>query len=153
MASLVLAGDKGKKYMVTMGGTESYLFKLFNQGLENRMDKDVRSDLGLSFELFKEILYQVEVQLQAKRTNIKRRRFSIVFGAYMSLSYGGSLHGNEGFFLEGNALLQDINKGKNHATFQHVVCSLLGKFKGETNEATSTLVLANVSRFGIHFRL
>lgn len=153
MASLVLAGDKGKKYTATVGGTESYLFKLFNQGLENRMDKDVRSDLGLSFDLFQEILYRVEVQLQAKRTNQKRRRFLIVFGAYMALSYGGSLRGNEGFFLEGKALLRDINKGKNHTTFPHVVCSLLGKFKGETNEATSTLVLANVSKFGIHFRL
>lgn len=153
MASLVLSGEKGKKYRATVGGTESYLFKLFNQGLENRMDKEVRSDLGLSFMLLQEIFYRLEVELQDSNTKKKRRRFLVVFGVYMAISYGGSLRGNEGFFLEGKALLRDIDKGKSHPEYPHVVCSLLGKFKGETNEATSKLVLANVSKFGIKFRL
>ena len=98
------------------------------------------------------ILTRVERELHEKDTEVSRRRFLMVFGAYLVIGYGGSLRGNEGFFVEGKSLINNIHEGITDPEHPHVVVELFGRFKGETNEATSTLILANVTDGGLQIR-
>ena len=149
---VVFAGEKGRKYRTAHGETESIFYKLFNMGLDKRMDKEKRSDLALEFKLLLTILTRVERELHEKDTEVSRRRFLMVFGAYLVIGYGGSLRGNEGFFVEGKSLINNIHEGITDPEHPHVVVELFGRFKGETNEATSTLILANVTDGGLQIR-
>ena len=150
--NLVFTGEKGTKYRTTYGETDSFFFNLFTAGLEKRMDKEVRSDLGLEFSLALKILRQVEEELGVSTTSPTRRRALIMFGGYLVIGYAGSLRGNEGFYVEGRSLIRDLFVGKKHEDRPHVKVQLFGKFKGETNEATSTLIFANESRNGLKIR-
>lgn len=150
--SLVFAGEKGRKYRTAHGETESMFYKLFNQGLDKRMDKEKRSNLGLEFGILMEIMDRLERELVDPDTTRDRKRFLIVFGAFMVIGYGGSLRGNEGFFVEAKSLIQNIHVGVTDSVYPHVVVELFGRFKGETNEATSTLILASRSEGGLPMR-
>ena len=149
---VVFAGEKGRKYRTAHGETESIFYKLFNAGLDKRMDKDKRSDLALEFKLLIAVLDRVERELHEEVTEVGRRRFLIIFGAFLVIGYGGSLRGNEGFFVEAKSLINNIHEGITDPEHPHVVVELFGRFKGETNEATSTLILANVTNGGLHIR-
>ena len=150
--SLVFAGEKGRKYRTAHGDTESLFFKLFVMGLEKRMDKEVRSNIGLEFEILMQLLKNLEEDCRLPVVSRERRRFLAVFGAYLVIGYGGSLRGNEGFFVEAKRLIQDIHVGIVDPAHPHVCVPLYGRFKNEANEATSLLLLANESKHGLPMR-
>lgn len=150
--SLVFSGEKGRKYRTAHGETESFFYKVFNLGLEKRMDKDVRSNIGLEFGILLQMLDNVEGEMFARGTDRDRKRFLVMFGSFLAIGYAGSLRGNEGLFVEAKATVRNIMEGMYHPEYPHVCVYLFGRFKGETNEAVSTLVLANKSRSGLLIR-
>ena len=150
--SLVFTGEKGRKYRTAHGEAESTFYKLFNQGLEKRMDRDVRSNLGLELGLLLRILHNLELEASIGVTPRWRRRFLIMVGGYLVISYAGSLRGNEGLFVEAKGTIRQIGEGVHHPEYPHVCVTLFGRFKGENNEASSTLVLANRSKGGLEIR-
>lgn len=144
----VLVGDKGRSYRVTASPTNSAFFARFMRGLEKRMGKVVKTDLGLAVEVCKAALNELERDLVEDEL---RRREIVMLGSYLAISYGYALRGNEGFMTEASDLIRYIKRGREHK-FPHVTVPLLGRFKGETNERTHCVILANESTSGLKFR-
>ncbi len=72
--------------------------------------------------------------------------------AYLVLSYGASLQGNEGFMLNLFGLRQHILKGKHDMTDPHVAAPLLGRLKGEDGERYHMLLIASQTASGLQVR-
>ena len=68
------------------------------------------------------------------------------------IGYGGSLQGNEVFFVEAKRLIQDIHVGIADPVHPHACVPLYGRFKNEANEAMSLVIVANASKHGLPMR-
>ena len=53
----------------------------------------------------------LEKELGDETVKWERKRMVILLGSYLMLCFGGSLRGNEGFYLEGSQLLDMIKLG------------------------------------------
>ena len=76
----------------------------------------------------------------------------IMAGGYISVCYGYSLRGNEGFLINGDRLVSHIKLGKHERPTPHVCVTLLGKFKGESGDKMQVFPLANVTKSGVKIR-
>lgn len=149
-----LKGDKGRPYRVTTSGSDSYLFGRFVLGLENRMGRLVKSNIGLDISILLVILKQYNKELSDTKIAWHRKREIIMSGSYFVLCYGASLRGNEGLYLEGSSLVEMIRMGqKNHSGNGHVCAPLLGRFKTEMGENKHVAVIVNITASGLNVRL
>ena len=69
------------------------------------MGRDTRSDVGLDIAILIEILKNLETEIKSSPTARNRRRWLVLVGAYLIISYVCSLRGNEGFMLERSDLM------------------------------------------------
>ena len=152
-AKLTFLGPKGQVLSVTNSQTNSLLYERFTKGLLLRMGRDTRSDVGLDISILIEILKNLEAEIKSSPTSRNRRRWLVIVGAYLMLSYVCSLRGNEGFMLEQSDLINYINfgneKGEEHP---HVVFPLLGRFKGEYGERSHLLMSVSKTALGLEVR-
>ena len=152
---VVLKGDKGKAYRLSSSPTESRLFYRFILGLESRMGRLVKSNIGLDVRILLEILNAYNRELAEKHVLWNRKRKVIMTGAYLVLCYGASLRGNEGLYLEGSSLVDMINFGRKEVDPEesHVCAPLLGRFKNEVGEDKHVALISNKTKSGINVRL
>ena len=64
-----------------------------------------------------------------------------------------SLRGNEGFWVDGDSLVENILLGRNDSPIPHVVVGLLGFFKAEGGERLHVFSIANQTASGIRVRV
>ena len=86
-------------------------------------------------------------------TDPDRRRIVLMTAAYTTVTFGYSLRGNEGIWVDAQRLIDNINVGKNDPLAGHVIACLLGRLKGEEGDCMHVFPLASVTRSGIRIRL
>ena len=98
------------------------------------MPVEKNRNLPLMGHVVKRLLEWIEYEWASPMTTDVRRRLLVMVGTYIAVTYGYSLRGNEGFWMDGNNLQDYIHLGKFDNPVPHVVISLLGFFKAETGE-------------------
>ena len=73
-------------------------------------------------------------------------------GGYIVATFGYSLRGNEGFWVDADRLCKHIGVGKHDGRQPHVLIPLLGRFKSEMGERMHVIPLVNFTRSGIPIR-
>ena len=154
---LAFRAEKGTSYKLSHCETESRLFVKFMKGLELRMGRLVKSNMGLDHRILSLIVSNYDKELADGSVPWKRKHKVIMTGGYLMLCFGASLRGNEGFYLEQKELLEMIHYGNSsrerRENVGHVCAPLKGRFKAETGKDTHVAVIVNVSKSGFKFRL
>lgn len=132
---------------LTRSPCQSEWWTRFMKGIELRMGVDVRPDKALSIEVMIEL--QRRLQLLIATSTGARRRLYVSFGAYLILSYGNALRGNEGYMVDLYGTRADVHKGKDD---DFVTVSLLGRFKGEQGFRCHKIPMASSSESGLEYR-
>ena len=136
------------------GSTQSLLMERFSKGMKARMPEAKNRDKPLVAEIVAPLLDRIEAELFVPGTESARVRELTMTGAYIAVTFGYSLRGNEGFWVDGPRLMEGLSLGANAIKEPHVVVSLMGsRFKGEDGDRMHLISLANVSRLGIRYRV
>jgi hypothetical protein len=96
-------------------------------GCQRRMGQDWRPDWAITNKMLHFMLVKIEYRLDQVTDDAERRHW-IFAGGYFVLTYGNSLRGPEGLFLD---LAGCLKKFSVNDTKYHVVFALLGTVKGE----------------------
>ena len=72
---------------------------------------------------------------------------------YIATTYAYSLRGNEGFWVDGDSLVENIKLGKLDPQTPHVVVALLGFFKAEGGERMHVFSIASQTNSGVRVRI
>ena len=91
-------------------------------------------NLPLLGPVVKRILDEIEFEWALPYNENKRKRLLTMVAGYISVTYAYSLRGNEGFWVDGDALVRNIRLGNYDIDCPHVVVVLLGFFKAEGGE-------------------
>ena len=152
--TLTLRNVRGESLSISTCPTQSLFFRNFALGCLSRMGKDVRSDRALDRRILHLILKNLESEINVMATSPNRRRWLIVFGCYMLISYVCSLRGNKGFMIDLCGLINHLNDGKgpDDSTHPHVVIPLLGRFKNKISERLHLMLAASVTKSGFKVR-
>jgi hypothetical protein len=148
----VFKSEKGQSFSLVSGATQSKLFTMFIKGCEKRMGRLVKQDLGLSFDMLKEMLNLYEMDLQNEQILDSRKRFIVVCTGAFVILWVGALRGGEVFMLEASEFIKRRNDGRDNDGLGHVAIPLMGRFKNETGERNLLMVLANVTNGGLDIR-
>ena len=149
----LLKGERGRSYRITSSPTDSKLFQMFMLGMESRMGRLVKSNVGIDVRILKDIIESYDRELGNTKIPWDRKRWILMSGCYFVICYVASLRGNEGLYLEGSALVEMINLGKTEKfDLQHVCLPLLGRFKTEVGEDKHVAVVSNETKSGIMVR-
>ena len=150
--------------------TQSVWFGDFLRGMEYRMGHEGRANKPITMSATIEILRRLQLRAEEEAdVNPPLSNYLYRVGAMVAILTGGSLRGNEGFFLCLLGLRRHLQKGKRGSipvnySFQylfsenearalpHVVLTLLGDFKGENSSDYHILNVANVTRSGLDIR-
>eukprot|EP00957_Ditylum_brightwellii_P134150 10227559-Ditylum_brightwellii.AAC.1 len=125
-------GIQGETYQMMNHTTHSVLFDVFMAGLEKRMGRDMRTDMGLEYKGLHLILENINKDLSDCALKRERRRFLLVVGFYLVVCFTATLKGNEAFMVEPQGLIQHASRGtKEGKGLEHVAVPLLGAFKEE----------------------
>jgi hypothetical protein len=91
--------QKGQSILLTTCPTDSEWYKRFDKGLKKRMGQDVRSQLGFSIQVMKEMMRRLELLWDGLPEGEEK---DDVLGAivYALVSYCNALRGNQGFKLD-----------------------------------------------------
>ncbi|GFH59458.1 hypothetical protein CTEN210_15934 [Chaetoceros tenuissimus] len=145
---------RGARLTDSFSPTNSTLFDAFMLGMKKRTGRVINQNLGISVEVLLEILkrYDLEITDEDDELPYKRLRDIIVCGAAFVILFGASLRGNEVLMLERSEFVKIRNAGKTgNVETEHVAIPLMGRFKGETGDRNSLLVVARKSKSGIEF--
>ena len=142
----------GRVSHLFQGSTQSLLMERFTLGMKSRMPQKTKRNKALVAEVVAEVLNRMEEELEDPQTEEERKREITMAGGYMVVTFGYSLRGNEGFWVDAEKLVSGLNIGRNNRDLGHVVISLLGKFKGEEGDRMHVISLANTTRSGIRIR-
>ena len=74
-------------------------------------------------------------------------------GGYIVTTFGYSLRGNEGFWVDVDRLRKFIGVGKSDAKQPHVLVAAMGRLKGEDGDRMHVFPLVNVTKSGIRIRV
>ena len=103
--------------------------------------------------MVKYVLNKLEMAFFDPATSADRVREVLMLGAYLCCTYGHSLRGNEGLWVDADRLCRHIGMGKYDQRAPHVLISLLGRFKSEDGDRMHVFPLANVTRSGIRIHI
>ena len=122
-------------------------------GLQNRMPLDSKRDAPLLGHVVSAMLNLIAKEFINVNTTEKRRRLLTMTGACMAVTYSYSLRGNEGFWVDGDSLVANINLGRESVMdIPHMVVGLCGRFKAEGGYRMHFFSLANVMKSGVRNR-
>jgi hypothetical protein len=116
---------------------------MFMKGCEKWMGRLVKQDLGISFEMLREILKIYEEELTDDNVSNKRKHFIVVCSGAFVILWAGALRGGEIFMLESSELVRRRDDGRDKERDGHVIIPLMGRFKNETGERNLLMVLVN----------
>ena len=148
-----LKTSAGAVQRVYAGGTQAVLMERFMSGLKARMPHVTKRNKPITSIMVNYILSELEVEFANRGTDPDRRRIVLMTAAYIAVTFGYSLRGNEGLWVDAQRLIDNINVGKNDPRAAHVIVCLLGRFKGEEGDRMHVFPLASVTRSGIRIRL
>lgn len=143
--NLVLRTIKGETQRFRDGMESSYFLETFLKGMKIRMGLMQRRNVPVTSELVLEILRLLEEGYKNTEKDFLSRRRYLLAGTLVSVLYGGSLRGYEGFMLDADTLAANIEFGKD-ADIPHVLVPLYGRFKGETGERFHVIPLKVYSK-------
>ena len=132
--------------------TQSALMERFVIGMKTRMPMDSARNMALLGSVVKRILDFIQFEIHDASTSEERKRFLTMVGGYVAVTYSYSLRGNEGFWVDGDMLMKNINIGKRATPIPHVLVPLIGFFKTEQGERMHVFPIANETKSGIKVR-
>jgi hypothetical protein len=115
------------------------------------MGQDVRSQLGFSIQVMKEMIKRLEALLNILPPCEEKDNVLGSILVYLLISYCNALRGNKGFKLDLGGLRKHLNLGQNHMTL-HCVAPLLGRFKGGDGERYHLLLMVSEIASGLEPR-
>ena len=149
----VLKSRKGEVLHLHDDPMQSFFIERFVLGLQNRMPVESKRDSPLLGHVVAGMLKEMERELLREGLPAKRRRFLTMAGGYMAVTYSYSLRGNEGFWVDGDRLVEHIQLGKSKGEdIPHVIVALLGRFKAEGGDRMHVFTLANETSSGVRNR-
>ena len=131
---------------------QSNFMERFMKGMRARMPEESERNLPLGGLVVQRLLEEMEFEWALPTTTAQRKRKLTMTAAYISVTYTLSLRGNEGFWVDGDALCDHIQLGKEDKGTPHVAIALLGFFKGEAGERMHVFVAANITKSGVRIR-
>ena len=132
---------------------QTVLMERFVKGMKTRMPVESSRNLPLLGPVVKRLLDEIEFEWSLPHTTEDRKRILAMTAGYMAVTYSYSLRGNEGFWVDGDSLVKNIQLGKNDRLRPHVVVALLGFFKAEGGERMHVFSIANCTASGIRVRI
>ena len=135
------------------GTTQSFFMERFMTGMKSRMPKHTSRNLPFMGKMVAYVLDVLEAEWSDPNTDPIRRRECLMTAGYMAVTYGYSLRGNEGFWVDCDRLCANIDVGKYHARAPHVCIPVLGRFKAEDGDRMHVFPLANCTRTGVRIRV
>jgi len=129
----------------------------FTLGMRIRMPEITIQSLPLMGVTVDELLSsRLEAEWIDSGTEPTRKRLiTIVCGYIVVVTFGYSLRGHEGFWMDAGRLCEGIRTGRNPPVgeLRHVLVSLLGRFKGEQGTRMHVFPLSDRTSSGIRIRL
>ena len=99
------------------------------------------------------VLDEIELEWALHFTPAPIKRMLAMVAGYMATTYAHSLRGNEGFWVDGDSLVDNIKLGKYDPQTPHVVVALLEFFKAEGGERMHVFSIANQTNSGVRVRI
>ena len=155
------AANEGRSTCKSTGGNvfhthddpmQTVLMERFAKGMKTRMPVESSRNLPLLGLVVEKILDEIEFEWSLPYTSDSRKRLLVMAAGYISVTYAYSLSGNEGFWVDGDSLVKNIDLGKYDTPIPHVTIALLGFFKGEGGERMHVFAIANCTGSGIRVR-
>ena len=131
------------------GPLQTIFMERFIQGMKARMPVATARNLPLTGPAVRRILDEIEFDWVLPTTSEHQKRLLTMVAAYVAVTYTCSSRGNEGFWVDGDALCENIEVGRNASPIPHVVIALVGIVKAETGERLHVFSIANTTRSGI----
>ena len=148
-----MKGSRNQVLHLYDGPTQTVFVERFVKGMAARMPQKSSQNLPMSGVVVRYVLSVCEKEWWDVTTSPDRKRSVLMLGAYLCVTYGLSLRGNESFWVDANRLCDHILLGKNDVREGHVNVALLGRFKTEDGDRMHVMPIANVSKSGIRFRM
>ena len=133
--------------------TQNSVVERFIAGMKARMPVDFARNLPLMGSVVKRILDNLELEMFGGVASKERKRLLTMVGGYIAVTYSYSLRGNEGFWVDGDSLVKEIDVGKEATPIPHVLVPVIGFFKAEHGERMHVFCLANQTKSGIQVRV
>ena len=156
------AANEGRTTYKSTGGNvfhtqddpmQTILMERFVKGMKIRMPVESSRNLPLLGPVVKRILDEIEFEWSLPHTIEDRKRVLVMTAGYIAVTYAYSLRGNEGFWVDGDSLVRNINLGKDDIVKPHVVVALLGFFKAEGGERMHVFSISNLTSSGVRVRI
>ena len=144
---------QGKVFHLAQDPFQTALVERFVRGMKSRMPVESLRNLPLSGLVVRRLLDVIESEWVEPSTPAARTRLLAMVGAYISLTYSYSLRGNEGFWVDGDLLVENIEVGKYDSPIPHVLVPVIGFFKGESGERMHVFSIANNNKSGTRPRI
>lgn len=141
----------GKVFSNSSSPTQSLFYVRFAYGMLLRMGRQTVHNTALDYLLLHKILQNINRSLEEVNLNAKRRRWLIMVGGYLVVSFVLALRGNEGFMVEAGGLISFVDDGKMEEE-SFVVIPLLGSFKNEEGERWHTMLSVSETKSGFQVR-
>ena len=135
------------------GAMQTNFMERVMKGMKTRMPEDSERNKPFSSVMILYILHHLELEYLDPSTPQARRRMVLMTAAYLCATFGYSLRGCEGLWMDAWRLRSYIHIGKSDPKAPHVLIALVGRFKAEEGDRMHVLPLANVSRSGIQYRI
>ena len=148
-----MKSSKGEVTHLYEGAMQTMLMERFVKGMKIRMPEIQVRNNPMTAVMVKYVLSKLEVEFFDPATAADRHRDVLMLGAYMCCTYGHSLRGNEGLWVDADRLCRHIGLGKFDQRGPHVLISLLGRFKSEDGDRMHVFPLANITRSGVRIRV
>ena len=135
------------------GNTQTVLMERAVAGMKARMPQVSKRNLPFTSKMINFILEHLEARWFDLEESEEGRRAALMSAAYLCVTYGYSLRGNEGFWVDADRLCRHIRVGKHDERCPHVIIPLLGRFKSEDGDRMHVIPIVNRTRSGIKVRL
>jgi len=143
----------GKVFTNSNTPTQSLLYARFALGLLLRMGRQTKQDTALDYQVLHLILSNIENEIASRELDEENRRWLIMVGAYLVVTFVLSLRGNEGFMVEAGGLIHHLRHGKeDDEDTPFCVIPLLGRFKNEAGERWHLMMATSTTGSGFKVR-
>ena len=101
---LTFKSKEGRLFHVNKDPMQSNFMDRFVKGMRSRMPEESERNLPLGGVVVQRLLEEKEFEWALPFTTANRKRLHTMTAAYISITYSLSLIGNEGFWVDGDAL-------------------------------------------------
>ena len=132
---------------------QSTLMKIFDKGTKRRTPYDSDWNKPMNLLLVNYILNHIKHEWVVPDTEPCRKRELFMTAAYICVTYGYSLRGCKGFWVDFQRLIYGIHIGKYDRQETHVIVSVMGIYKEGDGDLMHLLLLITVTQSAIMIRI